>query len=66
MKKEKKKTFTYSGRPSVKKKAFKRAKKGGTTLSEVIDAYLEEYADSPVIKYVGTGESIEIESSRMQ
>jgi hypothetical protein len=44
MKKEAKKTFTYSGRPSVRQKAMKKAQKSGNTLSEVIDLLLERYA----------------------
>jgi hypothetical protein len=44
MKKENKKTFTYSGRPSVRQKAMKKAEKSGNTLSEVIDLLLERYA----------------------
>jgi hypothetical protein len=44
MKKEAKKTFTYSGRPSIRQKAMKKAQKSGNTLSEVIDLLLERYA----------------------
>ena len=44
MKKEKKETFTYSCRPSVRKKAMKKAEKAGNTLSEVIDTLLEVYS----------------------
>lgn len=51
-KKEKKETFTYSGRPSVRKKAMRRAVKVGESLSEVIDVLLERYAEMPIEKRV--------------
>jgi hypothetical protein len=43
--KENKKTFTYSCRPSIRKKAVTKAKRSGWSLSEVIDLLLERYAD---------------------
>jgi hypothetical protein len=43
-KKEAKKTFTYSGRPSVRQKAMRKAQRAGNTLSEVIDTLLEIYS----------------------
>lgn len=47
MKKEKKQTFTYSCRPSIRNKAMKKAVRAGATLSEVIDALLENYGEMP-------------------
>jgi len=56
MKKEVKRTFTYTGRPSIRKKAMKRAEKVGESVSEVIDRFLELYAELPIWKQVATGE----------
>jgi hypothetical protein len=42
--KEAKRTFTYSGRPSIREKAMKKAVRSGNTLSEVIDTLLEIYS----------------------
>lgn len=52
---EKKKTFTYSGKPSVHKKAKDKAEKEGFTFSEKVEQLLLAYNDSPVWKSVGTG-----------
>lgn len=41
--KEVKRTFTYSGKPSLKDKATRKAKKEGRSFSEKIDQLLEEY-----------------------
>jgi len=41
MKREIKKTFTYSGRPSIKEKIVERAEKEGLTFSEKVDQLLE-------------------------
>ena len=41
--KENKKTFTYTTRPSVKKKAEAKAHKEGLSLSEKIHQMLSEY-----------------------
>jgi hypothetical protein len=58
MKKENKQTFTYSCRPSIRKKAIRRAQKVGSSLSEVIEIYLETYAELPIYKTVATGQPI--------
>jgi hypothetical protein len=55
MKRETRKTFTYSALPSVKKAAMKRAKKEGNTLSDVIEKLLQGYIDATVWKSVATG-----------
>lgn len=55
MKRETRKTFTYSALPSVKKAAMKRAKKEGNTLSDVIEKLLQGYVDAPVWKGVSDG-----------
>lgn len=44
MKGEKKQTYTYATFPSRHEKARKKAEKEGSTLSEVIDRFLDEYA----------------------
>lgn len=54
MAKEKKGTFTYSARPSVRNAAVKRADKVGESISEVIDLFLEAYANWPIFKQVAT------------
>jgi hypothetical protein len=55
MKRETRKTFTYSALPSVKKAAMKRAKKEGATLSDVIERLLQGYISSDVWKSVESG-----------
>lgn len=45
MKREKRKTFTYSGKPSVRKAAMKRAKSEGLIFSELVEKLLIEYAE---------------------
>jgi len=45
MKRETKRTFTYSCLPSIKKRAAKGAKQEGRTLSEVIERYLSDYSE---------------------
>jgi hypothetical protein len=55
MKRETRKTFTYSALPSVKKAAMKRAKKEGATLSDVIERLLQGYVNADVWKSVSDG-----------
>ena len=55
MKREVKQTFTYSGKPSVRKKAVSKAKKEGFTFSEKVEQLLEAYNAAPVWKQVSTG-----------
>jgi hypothetical protein len=52
MKKEKKVTYTFSCKPSVRKRAMKRADKVGESLSEVIEVLLDRYAELPIEKAV--------------
>lgn len=52
---EKKKTFTYSGKPSVKKKATKKAEREGFSFSEKVEQLLEAYNSAPVWKSVSGG-----------
>lgn len=58
MKREKSQTFTYSGKPSVRKKAIRKASKEGLKFSEVVEALLNEYIRRPEWKSVETGERI--------
>jgi len=58
MKRETRKTFTYSALPSVKKAAMRRAKKEGATLSDVIEKLLQGYIDAPVWKAVQDGKQV--------
>lgn len=47
MKRERKKTFTYASQPSVVELAKRAAEeKDGTTLSEKIDEFVNDYAKS--------------------
>lgn len=55
MKRETRKTFTYSALPSVKKAAMKRAKKEGNTLSDIIERLLQGYVAAPVWKSIQDG-----------
>lgn len=55
MKREVKKTFTYSGKPSVRKKAARKAEKEGFTFSEKVEQLLEAYNKAPVWKQVSNG-----------
>lgn len=55
MKKEIKKTFTYSGKPSVHKKSMKKAKSEGFTFSEKVEELLESYNTDTVCKSVHGG-----------
>jgi len=46
MVKENKKTFTYSGKPSLREKATKKAAKEGLTFSEKVEQLLEGYVST--------------------
>jgi hypothetical protein len=43
MKKEKRKTLTYYGKPSIRKKAIRMAKKDGKAFGELVDNLLERH-----------------------
>jgi len=58
MKKEKKGTFTYYCATSIRKKAARRAKREGGSLSSVIEQLLEMYNEAPEWKYVETGKPV--------
>jgi len=60
MKREVKQTYTYSGLPSVRRAAMKRAKAAGESISEVIDECLKDYAKSPIWKEVESGRPIKL------
>lgn len=58
MAKENKRSLTYSGYESIKKKATAKAKKEGRTFSEVVGALLTLYLDAPVWKSIETGKPV--------
>jgi hypothetical protein len=57
-KKETKKTFTFSARPSIMKAAKLRAKKGMESVSEVIEGFLARYSQTEPWKEVATGKPV--------
>ena len=50
MKQERKKTHTYSSRPSIVELARKKAYREGVTLSEKIDTWINEYVSARKVK----------------
>lgn len=56
MAKENKRSITYSGFESTKKKAAAKAKKEGRTFSQVVELLLQTYNRAPIWKLVIDGE----------
>jgi len=58
MAKETKRSLTYSGYESTKRKAAAKAKKEGRALSDVIEGLLQLYLEAPMWKYVADGKTV--------
>jgi hypothetical protein len=64
MKGEKKQTFTYATKPSVRIKAAKKAAKEGLSLSEKIDELLNSYIKHDSIYFDSMGSFLMQENKR--